>query len=262
MRRAESPNNEPFSDKTFIAFKESIPLLTNFLSKLKDGRSNCSKLNFYITINKSNKELEYYGHCIDLKTWTALSSANAVLYLQRLLLFCDAKFSNILILVSFHSCPEIIWKGTSYSFSVLNSHIRFRLLRWIPKVLISQSFCQTVNSWTFETISNSTCKLWKNGTPDTLYFAWKIRSSHPEVFLTKGVLKICSKFTGEHACRSVISIKVQSNFIEITLRHMCSPVNLLHIHLFLRTPLDGCFWSFTEYFGKIYPGYRFQCQDE
>ena len=34
------------------------------------------------------------------------------------------------------------------------------------------------------------------------------RSSHPEVFLKKGVLKICSKFTGEHPCRSVISIKL------------------------------------------------------
>ena len=31
------------------------------------------------------------------------------------------------------------------------------------------------------------------------------RSSHPEVFLEKGVLKICSKFTGEHPCRSEIS---------------------------------------------------------
>ena len=31
------------------------------------------------------------------------------------------------------------------------------------------------------------------------------RSSHLEVFLRKGVLKICSKFTGEHLCRSVIS---------------------------------------------------------
>ena len=26
------------------------------------------------------------------------------------------------------------------------------------------------------------------------------RSSHPEVFLRKGALKICSKFTGEHPC--------------------------------------------------------------
>ena len=47
------------------------------------------------------------------------------------------------------------------------------------------------------------------------------RSSHPGVFLKKGVLKICSK-------------AMQSNFIEIALRHGCSPVNLLHI---FRTPV-------------------------
>ena len=57
----------------------------------------------------------------------------------------------------------------------------------------------------------------------------RFRSSHPEVFLGRSVLKICSKFIGEHPCRSAISIKLQSNFIEITLRHGCSPVNLLHI---------------------------------
>ena len=58
-------------------------------------------------------------------------------------------------------------------------------------------------------------------------------SSHPKVFLGKGVLKICSKFTGEHSCRGVISIKLHSifkpHFIETTLRHGCFPVNLLHI---------------------------------
>ena len=53
------------------------------------------------------------------------------------------------------------------------------------------------------------------------------------MFLKKVVLKICSKFTGEHPYRSVISIKLQSNFIEITLRDGCCPVNLLRI---LRTP--------------------------
>ena len=47
--------------------------------------------------------------------------------------------------------------------------------------------------------------------------------------LKKGALKISSKFTGEHPCRSVISIKLQSNFTEITLRHGFSPVNLLLI---------------------------------
>ena len=70
-------------------------------------------------------------------------------------------------------------------------------------------------------------------------------SSHSEVFFWKGVLKICCKFTGEHPCRKSISIKLQSNFIEIALWHECSPVNLLPI---FRTPFPrktsgGCFWS-------------------
>ena len=51
----------------------------------------------------------------------------------------------------------------------------------------------------------------------------KYRSSHPEVLLGKGFLKICSKFTVEHPC----------NFNDIALRYGCSPVNLL---LIFRTP--------------------------
>ena len=39
--------------------------------------------------------------------------------------------------------------------------------------------------------------------------------------------------SGEHPCRSVISIKLQGKIIEITFRHGCSIVNLLHI---FRTP--------------------------
>ena len=54
-----------------------------------------------------------------------------------------------------------------------------------------------------------------------------------EVFLEKAVLKIYSNFTGEHTSRSLISIKLLYNFIEIILRHECSPLNLLHI---FRTP--------------------------
>ena len=64
------------------------------------------------------------------------------------------------------------------------------------------------------------------------------RSSPPKVFLGQGVLKIYNKFTRELPCQSVISIKC-----EITLRHLCSPINLLHN---FRTPfpknaLYGCF---------------------
>ena len=57
------------------------------------------------------------------------------------------------------------------------------------------------------------------------------RRSRPEVFLRKDVLKICSEFTGQHSCRSVISIKLLCNFV-------CC---IFSEHLFLRTPLDGCF---------------------
>ena len=43
-------------------------------------------------------------------------------------------------------------------------------------------------------------------------------TSSPLVVLLEGVLKICSKFTGEQPCQSAISIKLQ---IEITLRDGC-----------------------------------------
>ena len=39
-----------------------------------------------------------------------------------------------------------------------------------------------------------------------VYSISNCRSSCPEVFLKKGVLKICSKVPGEPPCRSVISI--------------------------------------------------------
>ena len=65
--------------------------------------------------------------------------------------------------------------------------------------------------------------------PSTEKGRWNTRSSRQEVFLRKVVRRICSKFTGEHPYRSAISIKLHSNFIEITFRHGCSPVNLLYI---------------------------------
>ena len=81
------------------------------------------------------------------------------------------------------------------------------------------------------------------------------RSSHPEVFSGKGVLKIFSKttsmqkrkiythakFTAEHSCRSTISIKLQS----MGLQHGCSSVTFLHIleRIFLRMLLEDYFWN-------------------
>ena len=49
-----------------------------------------------------------------------------------------------------------------------------------------------------------------------------VRSSHPDVFLRKRVLKIWSKFTGEKATL------LKSHF---------------GMGVFSRTPLSGCFWT-------------------
>ena len=73
-----------------------------------------------------------------------------------------------------------------------------------------------------------------------------LKSSRPEVFLRKGFLKICSKFTREHPCRRTISIKLLCNFIEIALRHGCSPVNLLqntfsNEHLWVAASVSGTY---------------------
>ena len=40
------------------------------------------------------------------------------------------------------------------------------------------------------------------------------------MFLGKGVLKICSKFTGEHPCRSMISIKLRGKIRPKALKNM------------------------------------------
>ena len=55
----------------------------------------------------------------------------------------------------------------------------------------------------------------------------------------------CSKFTGEHPRRSVISINMQINFIEIALWHGYSPVNLLHIFRipFPKNTSGGLLWK-------------------
>ena len=70
------------------------------------------------------------------------------------------------------------------------------------------------------------------------------RNSSSEVFLGNGVLKICSKFAGEHPYRSVISIKLQGNFIEIAIWHGSSLVNLLHIY---RIPKNTSGWLLLSF---------------
>ena len=71
------------------------------------------------------------------------------------------------------------------------------------------------------------------------------RSSSPEVFLGKGVLKICSKFTSEHPCRSAILINLLCNLFKshFGMGGLLKICCILSKHIFLWTPLEGCFWT-------------------
>ena len=77
-------------------------------------------------------------------------------------------------------------------------------------------------------------KHWK-ATPSFCFtvIVWATEAAIQRCSLGKGVLKMCSKFTGEHLRRSVISIKLHKQLYWNHTWHGCSPVNLLHI---LRTP--------------------------
>ena len=89
----------------------------------------------------------------------------------------------------------------------------------------SRRVCKKSCNYVFKTSSRNL--------PDVLEDKKMFKSNRPQVFLGKGVLNICSKFTGDHPYRSAISTKLLCNFIEIALRHRWSLVNWLHI---FRTP--------------------------
>ena len=69
------------------------------------------------------------------------------------------------------------------------------------------------------------------------------RSSRPEMFCKKSVLRNFAKFTIKHLCKSPFFNKVAglrpAALFKKKLRHMCFPVNFANFqeHLFYRTPL-------------------------
>ena len=72
-----------------------------------------------------------------------------------------------------------------------------------------------------------------------------VRSSRPDLFCEKGVLRNFAKFTGKHLCQSLFFNKVAgaANLLKKRLWHRCFPMNFAK---FLRTPFlqntsGGCF---------------------
>ena len=73
---------------------------------------------------------------------------------------------------------------------------------------IRKSDLETFNIHIKPLINNN---MWSGSVYIEGIFYLNFRTSHPEVFLRKGILKIYSTFTGEDPCRSVILTKLQSN---------------------------------------------------
>ena len=75
------------------------------------------------------------------------------------------------------------------------------------------------------------------------------RSSHPEVFCKKGVLRNFAKFTGKHLCQSLFLNKVvglrRATLLRKRLWHRCFPKNFAK---FLRTPfiIEHVWWLLLD----------------
>ena len=77
------------------------------------------------------------------------------------------------------------------------------------------------------------------------------RSSRPEVFCEKGVLRNFANFTGKHLCQSLFFNKVAgpgpATLLKKRLQHRCFPVNFAKFlrHLFLQSTSSGCFYVYS-----------------
>ena len=79
----------------------------------------------------------------------------------------------------------------------------------------------------------------------------RFRSSPPEVFLEKSVLKICSKFAEELPYWRAISIKLLSHFdMGVPLKICC----IFSEYSFVRTPLKCCFCRLQALSNHLVPG--------
>ena len=138
---------------------------------------------FGLSVRQKNSE---YGHILhsDDKSKTAIKSK--IQYLSLILIYPVLVMATILKTTGLASC--------------------FRLNEIMPLIFV---FCLNYRLCSRSMLRTSMQLIKHINQADQTF-----RSSCPKVFLGKGVMKICSKFTGEHPCRSVISTKSLCNFIE------------------------------------------------
>ena len=122
-------------------------------------------------------------------------------------------------------------RASGHRKRTLSQILYYEIFKILQNIIFAEHCCTTASNF-HQQVGYIACLISNDSI--TISESPMYRRSYPQVFLGRGILKICCKFTGQHPCRSVNSIKFQINFIEIAFHHWCSTVNMLHI--FFRTP--------------------------
>ena len=137
-------------------------------------------------------QVEYLPLSICLIRWANCLFSIVLLNRMPSLVTCN-KYSWAIPFSNYHCCEKTV-SGRLF-FLIVRRVSLFRLHIWyLRKIFQWKLYAKCRYAF------NNNHSVLSNG-------KWSIRRSHPEVFLRKGILKICSKFTGEHPCCSMISIK-------------------------------------------------------
>ena len=144
---------------------------------------------------------------------------------------------SVFVCVNWNLVPVCLTLVAIFKFSILYNCYIWKVVRYLCIIDINwkETLCTERIDCFLSVISLSVIEAnWRvSPLTESRFFIEAVLSKEasqkqPFMFLRKVVRKICSKFTGEHPCRSTIPINLFCNFVEITLRHGCSPVNLLH----------------------------------
>ena len=134
--------------------------------------------------------------------------------------------------IQWSSYKEILWKFQKIPKKILLVECTFKLLLIILKLQVRGCFWSSCHTTLFVKIIRS--KLPMGCVLDRM-MASKYRSSRPEVFCRKAVLKRFTKFIGKHLRQSLFFNKVAdrpATFLKKRFWHRCFPV---HFVKFLRT---------------------------
>ena len=161
----------------------------------------------------------------DVLLWTLFLSHNSQFSYCSLVWMCHSRANHSIINRLRERCLRIIYYDKTRSFEVqlekdASASIYNRKLHPLATEMykVSKVLSTPIITELFETKNEHQYNLRRNSQFIIPAVNWVYhgtdRSSLPEVFIGKVVLKICSKFTGDHPCRSVISIKLFATLLK------------------------------------------------